>query len=311
MQTATCRAHDRTTGQPCASPPLANTGLCTKHGGPAVEKSIAVNTKHGAFARILPQALNDDFQATRSDPNALSLADEIALLRTFLAHYLGTFQDDRPITAEDLERVGRQVDRISRLTMRQSRLLAEDSNRLSAEAINSWAGRMRDVMRPVLGEFLPDPAACLAAHDRLTDLMAQHDLLPALPEQPQEPDPASARQRAFDGIPLALSAQQKVSDGFPLPANEVSEVGTSGAQRRLRASVGPGGRLPANEVAAPLAALAQRPGSREPEAGPLTVPPVNTELFRALLQEGRVRQPSPTSSEHAFAPSPVEYHPIK
>src|SRR5579872_792077 len=36
MQTTTCRAHDRNTGQPCNNPPLANTGLCAQHGGKAV-----------------------------------------------------------------------------------------------------------------------------------------------------------------------------------------------------------------------------------------------------------------------------------
>src|SRR5579872_3554175 len=111
MQTATCRAHDRTTAQPCANPPLDSTGLCPKHGGAAVEKSIATNTTHGLFARLLPQALDEDFQAARSDPNATGLTDEIALLRTFLAHYLATFRDDQPITAEDLDRVARHVDR--------------------------------------------------------------------------------------------------------------------------------------------------------------------------------------------------------
>ena len=240
MQTDICRAHDRNTGQPCNNPALANTGLCHQHGGKAVEKAIATNTTHGAFARILPQALNDDFQAARNDPNAVSLADEIALLRTFLAHYLATFQDDQPITADELERVARHVERIGRLVTRQARLLAQDPERRIREERAACAQHLLALVQQVLREFVPDPTACAAAHSKLADLLLQHNLLdePVSDGSAQLGSPTPARERCSAALVPSEERVRAVSVGAQLGDECCDEwrVAPSTSRRGARAN---------------------------------------------------------------------------
>jgi len=203
------------------------------------------DTTYAGYAHLLPKPLTQDYQAARADPNAISLADEIALLRTFLGHYLSTFQEEQPITADALDRVAKHVEKISRLVARQARLLLDDPQRVIRDERLAWTKQVRGLVRQVFFEFLPEPYDQVQANKRLNERLREHNLLDDEPvhdtsSQPGSPFPSEERVRAASaGAPLVEGGQgvRQANDtssqnGSTSLASEASDEGTRAECRR-------------------------------------------------------------------------------
>ncbi len=79
MTTAICGARNRQ-GEPCRVAPMPN-GRCYRHGGPTPSGIASPNLKHGRYSRHLPERLLGRYEEALSDPELLSLRDDIALVQ--------------------------------------------------------------------------------------------------------------------------------------------------------------------------------------------------------------------------------------
>jgi hypothetical protein len=255
------------------------------------------NTNHPGYARLLPQPLTHHFQTARSDPNATSLADEIALLRTFLAHYLATFQDNQPITADDLERVARHVERISRLVARQARILVQDPERVIREERVAWTKQVHDQVQQVLIEFLPSAKDFRLAEKRLAERLLQHGLLdeePPTDRSPQDGSPSLARNEPISddgdvGAPLAApgSGPAPARPGGGQEPDRSHQMGSPSLARNEQIGRGPGGRP--NE-----------PIEQEPDDKPILLAEYDARLRAMGLDPHRYPRPRTRCCAHDY-----------
>lgn len=90
---AICGAHARSTGQPCQNAAMTN-GRCRLHGGKSLSGVAAPAFKHGRYSKSLPTAIGERYQQALTDPELLSLRDEIALIDARTQEVLHATIDD-------------------------------------------------------------------------------------------------------------------------------------------------------------------------------------------------------------------------
>lgn len=75
----TCGAKNRKGGR-CGSPPVPGRTRCRLHGGASLQGAAAGQFKHGRYSRHMPKAMLERLREASSDPELLSLRQEIAVL---------------------------------------------------------------------------------------------------------------------------------------------------------------------------------------------------------------------------------------
>lgn len=101
-----CGAKTRA-GTPCQRAPMAN-GRCNLHGGKSPRGIASPHFKHGRYSKSLPENLSARWEETQSDPDLLSLEDEIRLIDVLLKSNLDKLDTEESGTAWRLIR--RAVD---------------------------------------------------------------------------------------------------------------------------------------------------------------------------------------------------------
>jgi hypothetical protein len=88
MTGARCSARKKRTGEQCGSFPMAN-GKCRVHGGATPSGVALPQTKTGRYSKHLPTRLAARYEEARSDPDLLTLRDDIGLLDTRMGQVVG------------------------------------------------------------------------------------------------------------------------------------------------------------------------------------------------------------------------------
>jgi hypothetical protein len=83
-----CNGHRRRTEEPCGQPAVRGRTKCRLHGGLSVEGMAVAQFKHGRYSKSLPARLAQRAAEARSNPQLLSLSDDIAVAETLLAERL-------------------------------------------------------------------------------------------------------------------------------------------------------------------------------------------------------------------------------
>lgn len=89
MSYRVCSAISKRTGQPCKARAVKGRDVCYHHGGKSLEGAALPQFKHGRYARSLPERLAERYHEAASDPELLSLREDVALLDTRLSQLIG------------------------------------------------------------------------------------------------------------------------------------------------------------------------------------------------------------------------------
>lgn len=127
LMKTTCGAKTRSGGT-CQKPPLRNRSRCKLHGGKApVAGPTHPAYKHGRYSMAsIPKPLREFLEQTASDPELMSLRQEIMLVQSTIAasvQALGELPKDGPAPIE-------QYRRISDLCLKKASLVDSESKRL-------------------------------------------------------------------------------------------------------------------------------------------------------------------------------------
>ena len=108
---ARCRARTRNGAGPCRQPGMAPSGRCRLHGGKTPRGLANPNTRTGRYSADLPTRVAARYESALSDPNLLSVRDDIALLQGAIADIMVELREaeNRP----DLDAILGAVERIS------------------------------------------------------------------------------------------------------------------------------------------------------------------------------------------------------
>ena len=88
-----CTAKSKQTKQRCKHHATPGMSVCRTHGGRTPVGLAALNFKTGRYSKYLPTALVGRYVAARTDPELLSLRDEIGLVDTRITEVLTSISD--------------------------------------------------------------------------------------------------------------------------------------------------------------------------------------------------------------------------
>jgi len=83
-----CQAKAKSTGEQCKRRAVNGKRVCTVHGGLTPGGLASPNLKTGRYSKYLPAQLQDRYQEAVSDPDILSLNEDVALLRSLVFKHL-------------------------------------------------------------------------------------------------------------------------------------------------------------------------------------------------------------------------------
>ena len=128
----------------------------------------------------LPEALLERFAAFLSDEDYLSLAKEIALLRTFLDGMLKTMKHWEELANEAMERgelppkppitysqLLAAIDNVGKMVQRESQILNSDSNTITLESAMTFAVAVADTVN----RYVKDPKVQEAIYTEIRRLL--------------------------------------------------------------------------------------------------------------------------------------------
>jgi hypothetical protein len=147
------------------------------HGGTSIERSIEANTKHGLYARIVPEHLLANYQEAFGDPQLARLDHEIALLRAYVMEYVSRDRPETKLTEDRLDILARQVERLGRLVVKHARLRYQEEHVATKAELATWIRMQSEIVREILTEFVPDPEVCCRAADKMRLLMVERGLI--------------------------------------------------------------------------------------------------------------------------------------
>lgn len=83
-----CQAKAKSTGEQCKRRAVNGKRVCTVHGGLTPGGLASPNLKTGRYSKYIPANLTDRYQEAVSDPDILSLNEDVALLRSLVFKHL-------------------------------------------------------------------------------------------------------------------------------------------------------------------------------------------------------------------------------
>lgn len=134
--TQRCTAMSKTTGQQCRQPAIKGSTKCHYHGGKTPKGIASPHFKTGRYSRHLPAQLAERYEAALTDPDLISLRDEIALTDAEIGRALAILQDIPPEFDDPKERSawhreqGRTRTRINDLIEQRRKLVETERKRL-------------------------------------------------------------------------------------------------------------------------------------------------------------------------------------
>lgn len=93
-----CSARSKGSGDQCRLPALPGRTVCRFHGGKSPRGVASPSFKHGRYSRTLTGTLAERYREATSDPELLSVRDEIALLDARISEVLARIPDREPGT---------------------------------------------------------------------------------------------------------------------------------------------------------------------------------------------------------------------
>ena len=75
-----CTAKSKRSGERCKRAASLGRNVCAIHGGKSPRGVASASFRHGRYSKALPHRLLHDFDELRSDPELVSLRDELALV---------------------------------------------------------------------------------------------------------------------------------------------------------------------------------------------------------------------------------------
>lgn len=149
-----CGAKTRS-GKPCQKSPMEGRNRCRLHGGATPRGAFSPHFKHGKYSRYLPHDVRQMYQRALSDPDMISVRDEIALIRAMITHRLEHWPESaegRLSRAElrAMQSIRRDVDRVRKLVLTQHRINHEKSKLITADEVLILIGQVLDVITAVV-----------------------------------------------------------------------------------------------------------------------------------------------------------------
>ena len=106
-----CTATSKRSGERCRKPAMKGRTVCRAHGGATPRGIASPHFRHGRWSKDLPAQLAVRYDEALSDPELLSLRDEVALVDAQISTVLET-----PGDASPWKELGRLVEQRRRLT---------------------------------------------------------------------------------------------------------------------------------------------------------------------------------------------------
>lgn len=150
-QARRCGAHCRTTGQPCRLPPVMGRTRCRMHGGRTPRGPGLPQYRHGRYSQALPQALRSRYELALTDPERLSLADDVAVAEARIDELLQRLQAGGDVVGALREALVRAREAFRRLR--------EANRREDAEAVRASALQLGQLLEQESAELLTRAAA--------------------------------------------------------------------------------------------------------------------------------------------------------
>lgn len=98
-----CTATSKRTGNRCKANAVNGRDVCYHHGGKSLQGSAVATFQTGRYSRYLPERLAERYEEAASDPELLSLREDVALLDTRLSQLIA--RADTGESAEAWKRV--------------------------------------------------------------------------------------------------------------------------------------------------------------------------------------------------------------
>lgn len=110
------KSRGKTTHIYCKRRAIPSTGRCPKHGGLSTGRPPV----HGRYSRFVRGQLSEIFDTFKNDPNAMSMLEELAMLRTRLARILEVATDNgnfeaAKATAIVVKAIGETIEKIYKI----------------------------------------------------------------------------------------------------------------------------------------------------------------------------------------------------
>jgi hypothetical protein len=145
---------------PASGAPRANR-RCNLHGGNSLSGPASATWKHGRYSNLRPTKLRETYERQRTDPDLISLREEIALTDARIALVLDQINDEdgRPSLWRELRRT---IDQGRRLAETERKLLVSVHQSLTADQVIALVTQLVDVVarrvrdREVLAAVLAD-----------------------------------------------------------------------------------------------------------------------------------------------------------
>lgn len=141
-------------GKPCQGKAMDN-DRCRMHGGRNVKDSreLAESTrnvpgrppKHGKYSKYLKHTLKDKYEDFMSDPDMLSLKDELAQTRALTARFMEKFDEDK-YTIDDLESINKLTSEIRKLADTINKIELSRKLALSPEDVRRILALIADII---------------------------------------------------------------------------------------------------------------------------------------------------------------------
>lgn len=88
-----CAAKSKRSGEQCKKDAIPGRSVCHIHGGKSLGGLASPTFKEGRYSKYLPAQLATRYNEARSDPDILSLNEDVALLRSFVYQHLASIAD--------------------------------------------------------------------------------------------------------------------------------------------------------------------------------------------------------------------------
>jgi hypothetical protein len=83
-----CNATAKSTGKQCENPAVDGSSKCRVHGGKTPRGADSPNFKHGRYSKHMPEALLSAYKDAQTDPELLSVRQDIALTDAIISSLL-------------------------------------------------------------------------------------------------------------------------------------------------------------------------------------------------------------------------------
>ncbi len=160
-----CQAKTRR-GAQCRQRAVRGKRVCYYHGG---APGSGRPTEHALYSESIPQEWREQYERLKSDPDYLSLREEIALARTNLERFLAKCEGT-PFTTEMRSHVIDHLDHIGRLNEREAKRLYRES--VVKELLGKQVDAEAAILRRVLSEHLDSDTADRVA-SQFADLVTE------------------------------------------------------------------------------------------------------------------------------------------